>query len=157
MVVCINKMDLVDYSLDAYENIREDFEAFAAKLDVKDVQFVPISALKGDNVVHRSQNMNWYDGTTLMYYLETVHIGSDHNLIDCRFPVQYVIRPNSDDFHDYRGYAGRVGGGIIKKGDEVLVLPSGFTSRVRKIDTYDGEIEEGLSTHVCDLALGRRH
>jgi sulfate adenylyltransferase subunit 1 len=153
VVVCINKMDLVDYSRETYENIREEFEAFAAKLDVKDVQFIPISALKGDNVVHRSETMDWYDGTTLMYYLETVHIGSDHNLIDCRFPVQFVIRPNSDDFHDYRGYAGRVGGGIFKKGDEVMVLPSGFTSKIKKIDTFDGEVEEAYPPMSVTLLL----
>jgi len=144
LVVCINKMDLVDYGEEAYEKIKEDFEKFAAKLDVKDVHFIPISALKGDNVVHRSERMDWYDGSTLMYYLENVHIASDYNFIDPRFPVQYVVRPNTDEHHDYRGYAGRVAGGIMKKGDEVVVLPSGFTSKIKKIDSFDGELEEAF-------------
>ncbi len=144
LVVCINKMDLVDYQEDAYEKIKEDFEKFAAKLDVKDVHFIPISALKGDNVVHRSERMNWYDGSTLMYYLENVHIASDYNFIDPRFPVQSVIRPNTDEHHDYRGYAGRIAGGIMKKGDEVMILPSGFTSKIKKIDTFDGELQEAF-------------
>jgi len=142
LVVCINKMDLVDYEKEVYDAIREDFQLFASKLDVSDVTFIPISALKGDNVVDRSQNMAWYEGATLLYYLENVHIGSDHNFIDCRFPVQYVVRPNNDAFHDYRGYAGRIAGGVMKKGDEVMVLPSGFTSTIAKIDTCDGEVEE---------------
>ena len=114
LVVCINKMDLVDYSQEQYETIKDSFENFASKLDVKDVSFIPISALKGDNVVNRSENMPWYEGTTLMYYLENVHIASDHNLIDNRFPVQFVVRPYNDEYHDYRGYAGRVAGGTFK-------------------------------------------
>ncbi len=142
LLVCINKMDLVDYSEEVYEKLRDEFEAFAAKLDVKDVSYIPISALKGDNVVYRSENMSWYEGPTLIYYLENVHIASDYNFIDCRFPVQLVIRPNTDEFHDYRGYAGRVAGGIFKKGDEVMLLPSGFSSKIEAIDTYDGEVEE---------------
>lgn len=141
IVVCVNKMDLVDYSEEAFEAIKDEFAKFSHKLDVKDIHFIPISALKGDNVVNRSDKMGWYEGQTLMYYLENVHIGSDHNLIDCRFPVQHVIRPYNDDFHDYRGYAGRVAGGTFKKGDEVMLLPSGFTTKISKIDTYDGEIE----------------
>lgn len=144
LVVCINKMDLVDYNEQAYENIKEDFEKFAAKLDVKDVHFIPISALKGDNVVHRSERMDWYDGSTLMYYLENVHIASDYNFIDSRFPVQCVIRPNTDEHHDYRGYGGRIAGGIMKKGDEVIVLPSGFTSKIKKIDSFDGELQQAF-------------
>lgn len=144
LVVCINKMDLVDYSEEVYERIKEEFSNFAIKLDVKDVHFIPISALLGDNVVEKSKNMDWYGGSTLLYYLENVHIGSDYNLIDCRFPVQYVVRPNSDEFHDYRGYAGRISGGVFKKGDDVMVLPSGFTSKITKIDTYDGEVEEAF-------------
>ena len=144
LVVCINKMDLVDYSEEVYDNIKEEFSQFSSKLDVKDIHFVPISALRGDNVVKRSKNMDWFDGTTLLYYLENVHIGSDHNFIDCRFPVQCVIRPYNDDYHDYRGYAGRVSGGIFKKGDKVMLLPSGFTSAIAKIDTYDGEVEEAF-------------
>lgn len=142
LVVCVNKMDLVDYSEEVYEQIKEEFSSFSQKLDVKDVDFIPISALLGDNVVHKSENMPWYGGTTLLYYLENVHIGSDHNLIDVRFPVQYIIRPYNDAYHDYRGYAGRVAGGSLKKGDKVMLLPSGFTSKIAKIDTYDGEMEE---------------
>ena len=142
LVVCVNKMDLVDYSQERYEEIKDEFEKFSYKLDVKDVHFIPISALKGDNVVERSENMSWYEGTTLLYYLENVHIGSDHNFIDSRFPVQYVIRPNTDEYHDYRGYAGRVAGGVIKKGDEVMLLPSGFTSKIKQIDSYEGELDE---------------
>ncbi len=142
LVVCINKMDLVDYQEEVYEQIKTEFAQFSYKLDVKDVHFIPISALKGDNIVERSDKMEWYNGTTLLHYLENVHIGSDHNLIDCRFPVQYVIRPNTDDFHDYRGYAGRIAGGIFKKGDQVMLLPSGFTTQIAKINTFDGEVEE---------------
>ena len=142
LVVCINKMDLVDFSEEVYETIKESFENFASKLDIKDVHFIPMSALLGDNVVDKSENMDWYGGSTLLYYLENVHIGSDYNFIDCRFPVQYVIRPNTDEYHDYRGYAGRIAGGVFRKGDEVLLLPSGFTSKIKKIDTYDGELEE---------------
>ncbi|MBK8502235.1 MAG: sulfate adenylyltransferase subunit CysN [Saprospiraceae bacterium] len=141
VVVCVNKMDLVDFSEDVFNDIHDDFESFAAKLDIVDFHFIPISALKGDNVVDRSKNMLWYEGPTLMYYLENVHIASDHNFIDCRFPVQNVIRPYNDEFHDYRGYAGRVAGGIFKVGDDVMVLPSGFTSKIEKIDTFDGPIE----------------
>ncbi|MFN6079600.1 MAG: sulfate adenylyltransferase subunit 1, partial [Bacteroidota bacterium] len=142
LVVCINKMDLVDYKEDIYNNIKAEFEKFSFKLDVKDVHFIPISALKGDNIVDRSQNMPWFEGSTLLYYLENVHIGSDHNFIDARFPIQHVIRPNTDEFHDYRGYAGRVAGGIWKKGDQVTLLPSGFQSKIAKIDSMDGELEE---------------
>lgn len=153
MVVCINKMDLVDYSEEAYEKIKEDFEAFASKLDVYDIHFIPISALEGDNVVERSERTSWYEGPTLLYYLENVHIASDHNFIDCRFPVQYVVRPNNDDFHDYRGYAGRIAGGVFKKGDKVRLLPSGFTSTIAKIDTFDGEVEEAFPPMSCTLLL----
>lgn len=153
LVVCVNKMDLVDYAEEAYQQIRQEFEHFAAKLDVKDVHFIPISALKGDNIVNRSENMPWYQGSTLLYYLENVHIGSDENLIDPRFPVQYVIRPLTDAHHDYRGYAGRVASGAFRKGDEVLLLPSGFTTRIRRIDTYDGELEEALPPMSVTLIL----
>lgn len=142
LIVCINKMDLVDYDKATFERIKEEFSEFSYKLDVHDVSFIPISALKGDNVVEKSENMPWYGGTTLLYYLENVHIGSDHNLIDCRFPVQYVIRPYNDEHHDYRGYAGRIAGGVFKKGDKVILLPSGFTTSIAKIDSYDGEMDE---------------
>jgi len=153
LVVCINKMDLVDFGEEAYLKIKEDFENFASRLEIKDLHFVPMSALLGDNVVDRSENMDWYEGSTLLYYLENVHIGSDHNFIDCRFPVQYVIRPNTDEYHDYRGYAGRIAGGVFKKGDEVMMLPSGFTSKIMKIDTIDGEIEEAFPPMSVTLLL----
>ena len=150
IAVCVNKMDLVDYSQEAYKKIKADFEDFASKLEIKDVRFIPISALKGDNVVDRSANMDWYDGSTLMHLLENIHIGSDHNHVDCRFPVQYVVRPQSAEFPDYRGYAGRIEGGVFKPGDEVIVLPSGFTSKIKSIDTFDGEVEEAFSPmSVC--------
>ncbi|MBI5916949.1 MAG: sulfate adenylyltransferase subunit CysN [Bacteroidetes bacterium] len=153
LVVCINKMDLVDYSQEKYEEIRAEFEQFASKLDVHDITFIPISALNGDNVVDRSQNTGWYEGATLLYYLEHVHIGSDHNFIYARFPVQYVIRPYNDEFHDYRGYAGRVAGGVLKKGDKVMLLPSGFSSTIEKIDTADGEIEEAFPPLAVTILL----
>ncbi len=153
IVVCINKMDLVDWDQATYERIRNEYKAFASKLNVKDVNFIPISALKGDNVVSRSENMPWYDGPTLLYLLETIHIGSDHNHIDCRFPVQSVIRPQKDEFHDYRGFAGRIAGGVYKKGDKVLALPSGFTSTIKSIDTFDGEVEEAFAPMSVTITL----
>lgn len=153
LVVCVNKMDLVDYSEEVYKNIKEEFSEFSYKLDVKDVHFIPISALNGDNVVDKSTKMDWYGGSTLLYYLENVHIGSDDNFIDCRFPVQFVVRPNTDEFHDYRGYAGRVAGGVFKKGDKVMVLPSGFTSEITKIDSFDGELEEAFPPMSVTLLL----
>jgi sulfate adenylyltransferase subunit 1 len=153
MVVCINKMDLVNYDEERYEKIRYEFESFASKLDVHDISFVPISALRGDNVVDRSSRMTWYQGPTLMYYLENVHIASDHNFIDCRFPVQLVIRPNTDDYHDYRGYSGRVAGGIFKKGDKVMLLPSGFASTISRIETYDGEVMEAFPPMSVTILL----
>ncbi len=153
LIVCINKMDLMNYSQEVYENIQKDFEAFAAKLNVKDIRFVPISALKGDNVVNKSDNMNWYQGATLMHLLENIHIGSDYNHKDPRFPVQYVIRPQTEEFHDYRGYAGRISGGIFKKGDEVKVLPSGFTSTIKAIDEYKSEIEEAYAPMAVTIRL----
>jgi len=141
IVICVNKMDLVDYQQERFDEIVEEYKDFAAKLEVSDIRFVPISALKGDNVVNRSENMDWYQGSTLLNTLETIHIGSDYNHIDGRFPVQTVIRPQSDEFHDFRGYAGRVAGGIFKPGDEIAVLPSGFTSAIKEI--YCGEETTG--------------
>lgn len=150
IVVCINKMDLVDYKEEAYEKIKKDFEAFSSKLEIKDVHFIPISALHGDNVVDRSENMDWYEGATLLHLLENVHIGSDHNHVDCRFPVQYVVRPQSKEHPDYRGYAGRIAGGVFKPGDEVMVLPSGFNSKIKSIDTMNGSIDEAFAPmSVC--------
>jgi len=150
IAVCVNKMDLVDYSQEAFEKIKADFEDFASKLEIKDVRFIPISALNGDNVVDRSENMDWYEGSTLMHLLENIHIGSDQNHVDCRFPVQFVVRPQSKEHPDYRGYAGRIEGGVFKPGDEVTVLPSGFTSKIKSIDTFDGEVAEAFSPmSVC--------
>jgi len=153
LIVCVNKMDLVDYAEDKYYQIRKEFEAFAAKLDVKDIRYVPISALHGDNIVDRSTNMDWYNGSTLLHLLETIHIGSDYNHIDGRFPVQYVVRPQTDEFHDYRGYAGRIAGGIYRKGDKVMILPSGFTTTIDKIDTFNGEIKEAYPPMSVTMVL----
>ncbi|PIB37128.1 sulfate adenylyltransferase [Reichenbachiella sp. 5M10] len=153
VIVCVNKMDLVDYSEEVFEKIKEDYEAFASKLEVKDVRFIPISALNGDNVVNRSEEMSWYEGSTLLYTLENIHIGSDHNHIDCRFPVQNVIRPKTDKYHDYRGYAGRIASGVFKAGDEVTVMPSGFSSKIKSIDTYDGAIDEAFAPMSVTIQL----
>lgn len=153
VVVCVNKMDLVDFDEEAFEKVRNDFEHFSAKLAIKDVHYVPISALMGDNVVDRSTKMDWYKGSTLMYILENVHIGSDHNLIDSRFPVQYVIRPMKTEFHDYRGYAGRVSGGIFRPGDEVAVLPSGFTSRIKAIELNGVPMAEAFAPMSVTMTL----
>ncbi len=142
LIICVNKMDLMDYSEEVYERIKADFSAFAAKLDVKDIRFVPISALNGDNVVEKMDNMPWYGGGTLRYILENVHVAGDHNHIDPRFPVQYVIRPISDKYHDYRGYAGRVAGGVFHKGEKVMVLPSGFVTTLESIDRADEVLNE---------------
>ena len=150
IAVCINKMDLVDHSKEAFDKIKKEFEDFATKLEIKDVRFIPISALNGDNVVDRSTNMGWYDGSTLMHLLENIHISSDQNHVDCRFPVQFVVRPQSKEHPDYRGYAGRIEGGVFKPGDDVTVLPSGFTSKIKSIDTFDGEVAEAFSPmSVC--------
>src|SRR6188508_1317496 len=142
LVLAVNKMDLVDFSQEVYEKIHAEFTQFATKLNIPDLEVIPISALQGDNVVNRSENMEWYSGPTLMHHLEHVHVASDRDLIDARFPVQYVVRPKSEEHHDYRGYAGRVAGGVLKKGDEVVVLPSGMTSRIAGIDLFDREVAE---------------
>ncbi len=157
LVVCINKMDLVDFSAERFEQIRDDFRSFAMKLEVRDLAFIPMSALQGDNVVQRSDNMPWYDGTPLLHHLENVHIASDRNLIDARFPVQYVIRPQrgtDHEFHDFRGYAGTVAGGVFKPGDEVVVLPSGFTTRVAEIRLAGGQVvAEAFPPQAVTLTL----
>ncbi len=153
IVVCINKMDLVEYREEVFNTIKSEYEAFASKLDAIDIQFVPISALLGDNVVDRSTNMNWYNGPTLLHVLENVHISSDHNHIDARFPVQYVIRPMSTEHHDYRGFAGRVAGGIFRAGDKVTVLPSGFNSTVKSVDVFEGTIEDAYAPMSVTLTL----
>jgi bifunctional enzyme CysN/CysC len=153
LVVCVNKMDLVDYDQEMFESVKAQFRDFAMKLDVADLTFIPISALHGDNVVERSLNMPWYQGSSLLHHLEEVHIASDRNLIDPRFAVQYVLRPLNDDHHDYRGYAGQVSAGIFKPGDSVMVLPSGFTTRVASIDTADGPIDEAFPPMSVSLRL----
>ncbi len=154
IIICVNKMDLVEYKEEVFDQIKVDFEGMASKLDVKDVRFVPISALKGDNVVDRSKKMDWYQGPTLMYLLENLHIGSDHNLIDARFPVQYVIRPQRKEYHDYRGYAGRIAGGIFKKGDKIKALPSGLTSVIQSIDVMNSSLDETFAPQSVTLTLG---
>jgi bifunctional enzyme CysN/CysC len=153
LVVCINKMDLVDWSEDRYEEIKAEFRQFATKLDVHDLTFIPVSALLGDNVVDKSDNMKWYEGLPLLRFLEEVHIASDRNLIDSRFPVQYVIRPMSSSGLDYRGYAGTVSGGVFKPGDEVVVLPSGFTSTIASIDGPNGPVDEAYPPMSVTIRL----
>ncbi len=153
LVLCVNKMDLVGYDQGVFDAIKDEFRDFAARLDVGDLTFIPISALNGDNVVERSANMPWYEGTSLLHHLEEVHIASDRNLIDVRFPVQYVLRPKSDEFHDYRGYAGTLAGGVLKPGDEVVALPSGFASKVARIDTFDGPVDEAFSPMAVSVLL----
>lgn len=145
VVLCINKMDLVDYDKERFDEIVRNFTDFASRFDsIVNVEFIPISALQGDNVVHKSQNMPWYQGPSLLYHLEHVFIGSDANHVDARFPVQYVIRPQTNEHRDFRGYAGRVAGGVFKPGDEVKVLPSGFATKISDIVTYEGSIEEAF-------------
>lgn len=141
-VIAINKMDLVDYSEGVFEKIKEEYNELTTRINIPDLRFVPMSALDGDNVVDRSTKMPWYEGATLLHILETVQVSSDYNFIDSRFPVQYVIRPMNNEYHDYRGYAGRVAGGVLRKGDQVLALPSGFETKIKTINTYDGELDE---------------
>ncbi len=153
LVLAVNKMDLVDYRQDVYDEIYADFTNFAAKLDVGDLSVIPISALEGDNIVTRSTRMPWYDGPSLLHHLENVHVASDRNLIDVRFPVQYVIRPQSSQYPDYRGYAGQVAGGILRSGDEVVVLPSGFSTRIAGIDTAGGPVSEAYAPMSVTVRL----
>ncbi|CAN5595365.1 hypothetical protein BH10ACT3_BH10ACT3_13080 [soil metagenome] len=153
LVVAVNKMDLVDYSQERFDEIVNEFRSFAAKLEITDLTFIPLSALDGDNVVTRSENMDWFEGASLLHHLETVHIASDRNLIDARFPVQYVLRPQSDSHHDYRGYAGRIASGVFRPGDEVMVLPSGFTTKITRIDTFDGPVEDAFAPMSVTLLL----
>ncbi len=153
LVVCVNKMDLVDWSEERFEEIKAEFREFATKLDVQDLTFIPVSALMGDNVVDKSDNMKWYEGLPLLRFLEEVHIASDRNLIDARFPVQYVIRPMSKDGMDYRGYAGVVAGGVFKPGDDVVVLPSGFSSKITHIDGPTGPVDEAFSPMSVTIRL----
>jgi sulfate adenylyltransferase subunit 1 len=162
IIVCINKMDLVGFDELIFHNIVEQFEVFSSKLMIKDIRFIPISALSGDNVVNRSTHMNWYQDSPLLHTLETLHISSDNNKVDARFPVQSVLRPQREGFIDYRGYAGRIAGGIFRKGDEVMVLPSGFKSTIKSIDTFDASLEEAFApmsvcitlNHDIDISRG---
>ena len=153
MVLAINKMDLVDWDQTVYDKIREEFSSFASKLSIPDLEVIPISALKGDNVVTRSENMPWYQGASLMHHLEHVNIASDRDLIGTRFPVQYVIRPKSDDFHDYRGYAGRIAGGVLKPGDDVVVLPSGMPTRIESIEFFGQAVDEAFNPMSVTVRL----
>jgi sulfate adenylyltransferase subunit 1 len=154
LVVCVNKMDLVEYDEKVFNSIVADFKQFASRLDnVVDVTFIPVSALHGDNIVDKSNNMPWFGGVSLLYHLETVYIGGDHNHVDARFPVQWVVRPHSNEWHDYRGYAGRVASGVFKPGDDIVVLPSGFRSRIKKIHTMNGEIEEAFNPLSVSITL----
>ena len=153
IVVAVNKMDLVDYDQKVFDAVHDEFTQFASRLDMPDITFIPMSALNGDNVVDRSENMSWYQGSTLLHHLEEVHIASDRNMVDVRFPVQYVIRPQSADYPDYRGYAGTVAGGVMKPGDEVMVLPSGFASTIEAIDAADGPLEEARTQQAVTVRL----
>jgi sulfate adenylyltransferase subunit 1 len=153
IIVCINKMDLVNYSEIEYVKIIEQFEEIASKLVIKDIRFIPISALLGDNVVNRSEKMPWFQESPLLHTLETIHISSDINKVDARFPVQTVLRPQREGFIDYRGYAGRISGGIYRKGDEVMVLPSGFKSIIKSIDTANGPVEEAFAPMSVSISL----
>lgn len=153
VIVCVNKMDLVEYDEKVFEKIVEEYKAFSSKLEIHDIQFVPISALAGDNVVNRSENMLWYQGATLLHMLETVHIESDYNHIDSRMPVQYVVRPQTKEHQDFRGYAGRIAGGIFRPGDEVVVLPSGFTSTIKSIHLGSETVEQAFAPMSVTLTL----
>ena len=153
IVVCVNKMDLVDYDEKVFESIRDEFGGFATRLRVRDLTFIPVSALKGDNVVTRSKAMPWFDGSPLLSHLERLHVASDRNLVDVRFPVQYVIRPQRKDVLDYRGYAGTVASGVLKKGDAVVALPSGLESTIAGIHTADGEVEEAYPPMAVTITL----
>ncbi len=153
VIVCINKMDLVDYSQKRFQEITSQYLEFAGKFDIQDIRFVPISALNGDNVVTRSKIMDWYDGPTLLWLLDTIYIGSDQNLLDARFPVQNVIRPQNDKYHDYRGYAGRIASGIFRKGDTVKILPSGFITKIKSIDVFEKSLDLAIASQSVTMTL----
>ncbi|TXD73681.1 sulfate adenylyltransferase subunit 1 [Aequorivita antarctica] len=153
LIVCINKMDLVNYDESVYDNIVDQYENLSSKLVIQDITYIPISALHGDNVVNRSENMEWYKGAALLYTLETLHISNDLNKIDARFPVQTVLRPQREGFIDYRGYAGRIASGVFRKGDSVVALPSGFTSKIKSINTYDQEFDEAYVPMSVSITL----
>jgi len=155
LVFAVNKMDLVDWSEDRFNEIEDEFRNFAARLDVQDIVFIPVSALTGANVVEHSRDMTWYHGPTLLYHLETVHIASDRNLIDVRFPIQRVIRPESAEFPDYRGYAGQVAGGVLRPGDDVTVLPSGLSTKITRIEQLGVDLDAAfapmsVTVHLAD-------
>ncbi len=153
VIVCVNKMDLVDYDQETFDNVVDEFKDFAKTLEVKDIRFIPMSALHGDNVVEKSDNMDWYTGRALLDMLENLHISNDLNLVDARFPVQTVIRPHSDEYHDFRGYAGKVASGVFHQGDQVKVLPSGFESKIKEIITYDGKLEDAPAPSSVVMTL----
>jgi bifunctional enzyme CysN/CysC len=153
LVFAVNKMDLVDWSEERFNQIEDEFRNFAARLDVQDIAFIPVSALTGANVVEHSRDMTWYHGPTLLYHLETVHIGSDRNLIDVRFPVQRVIRPESAEFPDYRGYAGQVAGGVLRPGDDVTVLPSGLSTKITRIEQLGQDLDAAFSPMSVTIHL----
>jgi sulfate adenylyltransferase subunit 1 len=153
IIICINKMDLMAYNQQVYDKIKTSFTRFAAKLDVKDYRFVPISALNGDNVVTPSVNMPWFKGGTLLHVLENIEIGNDYNLTDCRFPVQYVVRPMNDEHHDFRGYAGRIDGGVLREGDQVMVLPSGLKSTISSIELFGQKLSEAFPPMSVTISL----
>ena len=153
IIVCINKMDLVEFSEDVYNKIVAQFEGISSKMLIKDIRFIPMSALLGDNVVNKSKNMDWYQGAPMLHILETMHISSDINKVDARFPVQTVLRPQRDEFRDYRGYAGRVASGVFRLGDEITVMPSGFTSKIKSIDTLDQNLKEAFAPMSVSITL----
>ena len=153
LAICINKMDLVNWDESVYNNIKTSYKEFASKLSIRDVHFIPISALHGDNIVHKSENMSWYEGTTLMYLLENIHVSNDQNMVDARFAVQGVIRPQSDKFHDYRAFSGRMLGGILRKGDHVTIYPSGFSSKIKSISLGEKELEEAFVPQSISIQL----
>jgi sulfate adenylyltransferase subunit 1 len=155
LIICINKMDLVEYSEKVFEKVVDEFKHLSSKLDIKDVHFLPISALKGDNVVEKSTLTPWYQGPTLMYLLEHLHISSDENHIDCRFPVQYVVRPQQTEHHDYRGYAGRISSGIFKPGDKIKVLPNGENAVIKNIELFGERIDEAYAPMSVTMTLDR--
>ncbi|MBI1222768.1 MAG: GTP-binding protein [Bacteroidetes bacterium] len=153
IIVCVNKMDLVDYDQERFNEIVKTYEAFASKLDVQDIRFIPISALEGDNVVNRSTKTSWYEGSTLLHTLENIHIGSDYNHLDARFPIQTVIRPHRQEYHDFRGYAGRIDGGVFRPGEEIIVLPSGFKSKIKEIMVGEEKVSEAFPPMSVTMTL----
>jgi len=153
LVLCVNKMDLVGWSEERYDEVVTEFREFATRLDIHDLRFVPVSALLGDNIVEPSANMDWYRGSTVLGLLEDIHVASDFNMIDVRFPIQYVIRPHRKEYQDFRGYAGTIAGGLMKVGDEVMALPSGFTTKIAAIDTFDGPLTEAAPPQSVVVSL----